>query len=351
MPDSIAQREPELELLPSAYAPYRDPRDYILSWTDAIWVDRGLGRLRDHYDRDVRVHTAYGETYDYRHVMENSLQKFAAFPNGGGGFGEDVIWEQRGPNGFISSHRVFKNGTHTGFWTYGPPTGRDWTSRTVAHCLVRDNKVVEEWIVRDEYAVLTDLGLDPYLIARELARRSPVTGDAVGGGGPAFAGRIGDASREGVSGPRPDRHRAECALVQEYFEEVWNGRMFNLVPQYCSTQVVCQTVRMRRVQGVDPYQIELINLLATIPDGQVEIRDIAVNESPDLGVRVAVIWQLRGTYSGVPTYGPVTRSPVVVLGATHAEIRDGRILREWRVFDEVAVIAQIEAARMAQAGG
>ncbi len=74
-------------LLPSAYAPYRDPRDYILSWTDAIWIDRGLGRLAEHYDKAVQVHTAYGETYDWDHVVQNSLQKFAAFPNGGGGHG------------------------------------------------------------------------------------------------------------------------------------------------------------------------------------------------------------------------------------------------------------------------
>ena len=53
--------------------------------------DAGLGRLREHYAADVKVHTAYGETYGFDHVMQNSLQKFAAFPNGGGGHGEDVI--------------------------------------------------------------------------------------------------------------------------------------------------------------------------------------------------------------------------------------------------------------------
>ena len=80
------------------------------------------------------MHTAYGETYGFDHVIGNSVQKFAAFPNAGGGHGEDVVWEQRSENGFISSHRVLKTGTHTGYWTYGPPTGRDFVSRTVAHC-------------------------------------------------------------------------------------------------------------------------------------------------------------------------------------------------------------------------
>ena len=334
-------------LLPSAYAPYRDPRDYILSWTDAIWIDRGLGRLTEHYDRAVKVHTAYGETYDFDFVISNSLQKFAAFPNGGGGYGEDVIWEQRGPNGFISSHRVFKSGTHTGYWTYGPPTGRDWVSRTVAHCVVQDNVITEEWLVRDEWAVLENLGMDPYRIAADLADASPVLGRAMRAGGEtgAFAGRIEDPASLGVSGPRPARHAAECAMVQAMFQEVWNGRLFNRVPAYFDRQIVCFSVRMKRVQGIDAYQIELLNLLASFPDFTVEVRDIAVLDGPELGLRIAVIWLMRATYCGVPTYGPITRTPVNILGASHFEVRNGKILREWRVFDEIAILAQIHAGR------
>ena len=42
-------------LRPSAYAPYRDPRDYILSWTDTIWIDRAIGRLSEHYREAIKV--------------------------------------------------------------------------------------------------------------------------------------------------------------------------------------------------------------------------------------------------------------------------------------------------------
>ncbi len=331
----------------SAYAPFRDPRDYILSWTDTIWIDRAIGRLAEHYDTDIKVHTAYGETYDFDMVISNSVQKFAAFPNGGGGHGEDVVWEQRGETGFISSHRVLKTGTHTGYWTYGPPTGRDFVSRTVAHCLVQDNLIVEEWLVRDEFAVLETLGLDPYAIAAELAANSPVLGTEMQAAPitGAYAGRIADPTRLGISGARPPRHEAVCALVIGLFEQVWNSRRFDLVTNYVSERIVCHGVRMRRVQNVTPYQIEIINLLATFPDGQIEIRDIAVCESADFGTRVAVIWVLRGSYCGAPTYGPLTRSPVHILGASHFELHDGKILREWRVYDEVAIIAQIIRGR------
>jgi predicted ester cyclase len=334
-------------LLPQAYAPYRDPRDYILSWTDTIWIDRAIGRLAEHYATDIKVHTAYGETYDFDAVISNSVQKFAAFPNGGGGHGEDVVWEQRGEGGFISSHRVLKTGTHTGYWTYGAPTGRDFVSRTVAHCLVRDNRIVEEWLVRDEFAVLETLGLDPYVVAAELAAHSPVLGTAMQAAPTtgAYEGRIADAALCGISGARPPRHEAACALVKGLFEQVWNRRRFDLVTTYVSERIVCHGVRMRRVQNVTPYQMEIINLLASFPDGQVEIRDIVVNDSPELGTRVAVIWVLRGSYCGVPTYGPVTRTPVHILGSSHFELHDGKIQREWRVYDEVAIIAQIIRGR------
>ena len=127
--------------------------------------------------------------------------------------------------------------------------------------------------------------------------------------------------------------------------------MFNLVRKYYSTQIVCHYNRMKRLQGIDPYQIELINLLASFPDGQVEVRDIAVLDGPENGLRVAVIWLLRGTYQGVPTYGPVTGTPVNVLGASHFELRDNKVLREWRIIDEIAILAQIHAGRLFNARG
>lgn len=328
---------------PATYAPYDDPRDYITSWTDKIWITRGLGHLKDHYAPDVKVHTAYGETYGFDHVMRNSIQRMSAFPNRGGGH-DDVVWEERGRNGFVSSHRVLNNATHSGFWTYGPPTGKQWINRGTAHCLVKHGKVVEEWVTRDEFSVLQGLGLDPFVIAADLARSSPVLGGvtAVGDQG-AFAGRYDDPVRLGISGERPRRHDAECAMVAEMFDHVWNQRLLDEVPDYFADTVVVQSVRMRRAMGIAPFQNDLIDLIAPFPDGRVELRDFVTHYSPDLGLRVAAIWLVRGTYSGVPAYGPINGAPVAMLGSSHFEFRRGKIIREWRMFDEIAVIAQITA--------
>ena len=339
-------------LLPAAYAPYRNPRDFILSWTDVIWIDRALGRLDEHYAADVKVHTAYGETYDFDHVILNSVQKMSAFPNGGGGSGEDVVWEERGPMGFISSHRVLKTGTNTGYWTYGAPTGRNWISRTIAHCVVQDGKVVEEWLVRDEYAVLESLGLDAEQVAGRLAAASPVTGGvmAIADDAAPFAGRYADPTVEGISGKRPKRFAVECDRIQAYYEEVWNQRRFDRATDFCDAKVVSHSVRFRRAQGIYPYVQEIIDLLAVFPDGRIEIRDLVVCSSDELGLRIAAVWVLHGTYSGVPLYGPPTGTKVKLLGATHFEMMDGKILREWRLYDEIAALTQIVAARLQKVG-
>ncbi len=343
----MTEFDPLADLDPDAYAPFRDPRDYILSWTDQIWIDKGLGRLGEHYADDIKVHTAYGETYDFDFVLTNSVQKMSAFPNGGGGSGEDVVWEQRGPMGFISSHRVLKTGTHLGYWNYGPPTGRNWISRTIAHCVVQDGKVVEEWLVRDEYAVLQSLGIDPERVAADMAKASPVTGEvmAISDDAGPFAGRYPDPARLGISGARPERFDDLCNMIVAMYDEVWDRRRFDRVTAYCDPKVVCHTVRMHRAQGVDGYQQQIIDLLAAFPDGRIEVRDLVVCHSDELGTRIAAVWTLHGTYSGVPLYGPITRSPVKIMGITHFELRDGKILREWRLFDEIAVLAQIIGAR------
>jgi len=135
------------------------------------------------------------------------------------------------------------------------------------------------------------------------------------------------------------------------YEMVWDRRRFDLVPDYCDPKVVCHTVRMHRAQAIDPYQQQIIDLLAVFPDGRIEVRDLVVCDSPELGTRIAAIWVLHGTYSGVPLYGPITNTPVKVLGATHFEMRDGKILREWRLYDEIAVLAQIVGARGSAAAG
>ncbi len=326
-----------LTVNPAAYAPFDTPEDYILSWTDLIWDDFGLGRLGEHYAADMVVHSAYGPIRGMETVLRNSLVKKATFPNRIG-TAEDVICEARGGEAFISHHRVFHSGKQEGISSYGLASTRQSESRNLAVCLVRSGLVVEEWVVRDEFRVVATLGLDPEAVARELA----FTDES---GGLFDRPAPSDALRVGESGPRPDSHGAEARLVKELIDQVWNGRHLERIGEFVHPHVFCETTRGRIVTRHRGYQVDLIQMLSAFPDATIEVRDIAVASTADRGTRASVLWRLTGTYDGAPIYGPVTGSPIEILGGSQFLLRGGRIVHEWRVFDEIAVLTQVARAR------
>lgn len=320
-----------------SFAPFDSPEEYILSWTDLIWEDYGLGRLGEHYAPEMVVHGAYGPIRGMETVLRGSLVKKSAFPTRIG-TAEDVICEARGEDAFISHHRVFHSGPQLGWWSYGPPSARESESRNIAICLVRDGLVQEEWVVRDEYRVVTTLGLEPEAIARSVAFTDE-PGGLFGTAAP------GDVVNVGESGPRPEGHRDQAEMINEFIHGVWNERHLERVPQFTQRDLILETTRARVRTRVNGYQADLAQMLAPFPDATIEVRDIAVNTAEEQGTRIGVLWRLAGTYDGAPVYGPLTNSPVEILGASQFLLRKGKIIREWRVFDEIAVMAQIAKAR------
>ena len=63
------------------------------------------------------------------------------------------------------------------------------------------------------------------------------------------------------------------------------------------------------------------------------------------GLRVAVLWKLAGRYDGKALFGPLTGQPVDLMGVSQFLVQDGRIVREKRVYDELALRAQINSTR------
>ncbi|MEU2677316.1 ester cyclase family protein [Streptomyces sp. NPDC007107] len=325
---------------PSAYAPYATVEEYINVWTDRIWQDRGVGLIRECYAPEVIVHGATGTVTGVEPVVHGTLQRITSFPDRIGG-AEDIIWEARGSDGFISSHRSLHTGSHRGHSVYGPPTGHSFTFRGIAHCLVREGWFVEEWLVRDEYELVRALGLDPAEVAAGLAAHG-------GGTGRPTAQEPGaDLLTGGVSGIRPAAHKAECELVLTQFDELWNQCLLDRTERFFAPDVRCHTTRSRTLQGRDQYRDDVISLLGCLPDAQLTVLDVAAHTGPDRGTRVAAVWRLEGHYTGVPAYGPPTGQPVSVLGISHYLVREGKIVEEWRVFDELALLVQIEGQRQA----
>ena len=52
-------------------------------------------------------------------------------------------------------------------------------------------------------------------------------------------------------------------------------------------------------------------------------------------------WSIVGRHDGWGIYGAPTGRPVHMWGITQHNIRDGRIVQEWMLFNEFAVMQQI----------
>jgi predicted ester cyclase len=322
----------EFSLEKVAFVPYKDPDDFIREVTDLIWVQRNISFIEENYEPDSIVHGALGTTVGRDGVIQGSLMRIAATPSRVGQ-AEDVVWESRGHDVFLSSHLVLsadsliENGQV-----------RDVRSRTVANCLYRRGRMVEEWVVRDELATVLQTGGDPEDEGRAL--------EFQGFRGSLTQSPPGDVLSRGDSGARPDHYRPECELVLNFIDQVWNKRNLAQVHNFMIRDLVLQTIGDRTVIRPDGYQRSLLTMLAPFPTGQFEVRDIATNfANRYAGLRIAVLWKFVGRYDGAPHFGALTNQTVEILGVSQFLIHEGRIVKEVRVYDEIALRAQINGKR------
>jgi predicted ester cyclase len=315
-----------MPLDPIAYKPYADPDDFIREVTDLIWVDRAIGHIRENYEPDSIVHGSLGTSVGREEVILGSLMRIATTPDRIGQ-AEDVVWEARGNEAFLSSHLVF---------SADPAT--DVVSRTIANCLYRRGRMVEEWVVRDSLAIVRQLGQDPDEVARQqafLEYSGSMTAPA-----PADVLAVGD------SGPRPDYYRSETEMVLELIDRVWNGRDLNLVDKFWVRDLTLHTAGYRTVLRPEGYRRAMLQMIRPFPAGWFEVRDVVTNYAERYaGLRIAVTWVFKGHYNGIPDFGPLTDSPVEILGVSQFLVQDGRLIREVRVYDEIAMRSQIAARR------
>jgi predicted ester cyclase len=315
-----------MPLDPIAYQPYADPDDFIREVTDLIWVNRSISYIRDNYEPDSIVHGSLGTSTTRDEVIEGSLMRISATPDRTGQ-AEDVVWEARGDDAFLSSHLVFSG------YLNSPEV-----SRTIANCLYRRGRMVEEWVVRDSLAGALYHGLD----VDELARAQSFRGYSGSWLDPAPI----DPITVGDSGPRPDDYRPEVERVLELIDVVWNQRDLHRVEQFFERDLTLLTVGHRTVIRPEGYRRALLQFLEAFPAGQFEVRDIQTNyDVRYAGLRVAVTWKFVGDYVGKANYGPLTGKPVDVLGISQFTFHNGKLVREVRLWDDIALRAQIAGMR------
>ena len=139
---------------------YRDFPDFILKITKQIWEGKDVESIAQFYTDDIPVISPFGVTYGTKPVIEATYNTLKEFPDRQL-LGEDVIWNGNDENGYHSSHRILSKGTHLGEGFYGKPSGKEIYYRVIADCACKNNQVYDEWIVRDQGAMVRQIGYSP----------------------------------------------------------------------------------------------------------------------------------------------------------------------------------------------
>jgi predicted ester cyclase len=318
---------------------YVDIVDYIVRCTHRIWEEKRLHLIRTHYSADCALHTLAGEVVGAEAVVDNTVKTLAAFPDRTL-FADNVIWTGDDRDGFYTSHRISSHMTNLGQSDLGPPTGRRATVTTIADCAILANRIYEEWLVRDNFSLVLQLGLNPHAIAQERARRLAAAPQVPAAGTPSTP-----------SAPEwtPDLHRGAhgevCQRATERWRALWNDRDFSLVREVYAPTGTVWAPSGRVMFGHGEIIGWYTHILGALGDGRTRVEHACAIPYGEHDYDIALRWTLDGTHTGPGLHLPPDGRPVHVLGVTHWRVVDGRVAEEWTVFDELAVLTQMYGGR------
>ena len=193
---------------------------------------------------------------------------------------------------------------------YGAPTGRRVAYRILADCAIRDDHVYDEWLVRDQSAVVQQLGFDVVDWTRDLIARE---------GGPETCVQPMTPAND-VAGPYDGRGN----------DNEWGARYADIVGRIMAADLAVipadydRAVSLFYPGGQDGFGWSdadqfWMGLRAAFPDATFTIEHVIGRDDPLMPPRAALRWTLHGRHSGWGRFGTPTGAEVYIMGMSQAE--------------------------------
>jgi predicted ester cyclase len=318
-----------------AYGADDDLVDYILGITFEIWEQGRIELIDQYYSAKTVVYGLDGIVHGAAAMQAGTRAVLAAFPDRLL-LGDDVITSGDSHRGY-SSHRVLSPATNTGESMFGPATGKAVRFLNMADCVIEEGVITDEWLVRDNLALVRQLGFSVHDSAAIMAgRHTQELKDWFG----AETERLNGMDRK-AGADLPQAAEPPEAFAGRLLDALWlSGDAAVLEAAYAPYAVLHRS----------PIEIE--SGLAAIADHYAALRHsfamtaasvdhVATQPAGHNAEHVAVRWSACGSHSGEYLGVAATGKPVFILGVTHRRIIDGRIAVEWTVFDSLGVLAQL----------
>jgi predicted ester cyclase len=315
---------------------FNDLDRYIRVITDRIWEGRRIDDIRRYYGAGCAVETPSGVSIGIAPVVEGTRATLAAFPDRRL-LAEDVIVSGDEDGGFLSSHRIASPMTHAGPGAFGPPSARAIFVRTIADCVCIDNRIVHEWLVRDQAAIARQIGRhERELAAAWLAER--------GGWVKPPMPPAPEPYRSFVD-PHPLAQRYAQVLTAQWLER--SEAAERALQGLAAAEVIAALPGGEAAVGIAALRRFWCGFAGALRAQSVQVEHLVRNARAGRADAIAMRWRVQARHEGAGRYGEPTGAPVEVLGISHAELDGGRVVREWHLIDDVALWMQVLAATAA----
>ena len=310
---------------------YKNFPDYILKITKQIWEGKDVDSIGEFYTDNIPVRSPFGITYGNKPVIEATYNTLKEFPNRQL-LGEDVIWNGNDDKGYHSSHRILSKGTHLGDGFYGKPTGKDIYYRVIADCACKDNQVYDEWIVRDQGAMVRQIGYTPKEFAQIMIDKE---------GGLEKAKKLFDKNDIKPSDYYPINVEKSSPgenyskILSKVFEGGYDFKDYNR-----ASNIYWPGNKLGH--GREDISKFWNSLKDIFTDIKFTIEHVGYLDESNKNPRASIRWFLEGMHSeDSENYGKKTNSKLFIMGINHVELNQDGVIREWVLFDEVAIWKQI----------
>jgi predicted ester cyclase len=328
---------------------YTDIVDYIVRCTHRIWDERNIGLIYSHYTHNCVIYGTMGTMYNREDIVQDTIQRIVTLPERRG-MATHVIWNGNDRDGFYTSHLVTGSGRHSQSGQYGEATGRSFTTRTIADCMILKNRIYREWIVSDTIMLFRQLGLDPNTYAETIAKSRHEKG--------LTTLDIGENRR--LLGQYPPESEADVSIANTELEtgtlrwlhEAFNKRMFGVMKDVYAPTVQYHGPLLREITGAAGVLHQYLGLIGSIPDAGFMPQHICSVDCEEGGTKVAVRWLMEGHHLGfgiLKSLGAPTGKRLQVMGISHFHYKNGKIVDEWTLYDELSLLMQVKQAQMESA--
>ena len=311
----------------NGFAPqFKDLPDYILKCTAQIWEGRDIAALNWHYGQDLIIRTPTGITQGNLAGKANTMATLSEFPDRQL-LGEDVIWCGDDQDGFLSSHRIVSTATHRG-GSFGTSTDRKVIFRTIADTFCLENRVWDEWLIRDNGAIALQLGQTVKIAAQSIIDSGDLT--------------LPFTPKADIKGPYSCRGN----------DNEWGQKHADILTQIMNTEFAiidstydraCHLALPCGVEahGTDAAKQFYIGLRSALPSATFKIEHQMGRFDAMLSPRSAIRWSLTGKHEGFGRYGPPSYAEVHVMGVSQVEFGPWGLRRETTLIDDIAIWKQI----------